>query len=82
MTYLAALHWTTAGQRLVKAVDREEVARLERLLNCTQEEAVNHYIEESCCPEDLPHLAGGRGTPAERRAALRVLWRHHQGEAV
>jgi hypothetical protein len=68
-------------QELVRADDPAEIQRLEALTGTTQADAVNGFIEESCCSEDLPQWTGGKGTPAERLDALRTLWREYEGEA-
>jgi hypothetical protein len=71
---LTVVEWTTEAQNLVKADDPAEIRRLETMLECTQEEAVNHFIEETCWRLDMPEFCDGRGTPEERLAALRALW--------
>jgi hypothetical protein len=45
------------------------------LLEGTQTEAVDEFIEQSCWSEDVPRFVGGKGTPAERREALRAAYR-------
>jgi hypothetical protein len=70
--------WAVEAQRLVKADDPAEIARMQAVLKCTQDEAVNHFLERSCCSEDLPDFVGGKGTPQERRSALRALWRAYE----
>jgi hypothetical protein len=71
---LTVVEWTTEAQNLVKADDPAEIGRLETILECTQEEAVRHFVEESCWGHDMPEFRGGRGTPQGRIAALRALW--------
>lgn len=68
------VEWTTEAQNLVKADDPAEILGLETILECTQEEAVNHFIEETCWRLDMPEFRGGRGTPRDRRSALLALW--------
>jgi hypothetical protein len=41
---------------------------------------VNDFIEESCCGLDMPEFIGGKGTPQQRRSALRALWRAYAAE--
>lgn len=59
---------------LIMSDDPAVIARLEAKLDGTQSEAVDQYIENSCWSEDLPHLIGCRGTPVERREALRAAY--------
>jgi hypothetical protein len=80
MVDLTVKEWVTAAQKLVNCDNPEEIRRLERLLECTHEEAVSSFIEESCCGEDLPEYIGGKGTAAERRDALRALWRQYEAQ--
>jgi hypothetical protein len=61
--------------------DPAEIAALEARTGRTQAAVVDHFIEESDWQEDLPHLTGGGGAPAERRAALRVAWEKQEGQA-
>ncbi len=72
--------WEIAAQQLVRCDDPQEMRRLESLLKMTREEAVDHYIEDSLCTRDLPRHYGGKGTAAERRAALRALWQSYELE--
>jgi hypothetical protein len=60
---------------LIFADDPAEIARLEALLEGTQTEAVDEFIEQSYWSEDVPQFVGGKGTPAERREALRAAYR-------
>ena len=57
---------------LVLADDAAEITRLEEMAQATQAEAVDHFIERSCWSLDVPAFVGGKGTAAERRAALRA----------
>ena len=77
--HLTAVQWATGAKRLVEMDDEEDIRQLEALLGCTQEEAVNHFIEGSCCGEDLPEFCDGKGTPQARLMALRALWRSYEG---
>jgi hypothetical protein len=61
--------------RLILADDPAEIARLEALIEGTQAEAVDDFIEESCWSDHLPHLVGGPGTPKQRLDALRAAYR-------
>ena len=79
---LDIIQWATGAQLLVKADDAEEIRELEAFLGCTREEAVNHFVEDSCCSDDLPEYGGGRGTSKERLAALRKLWRTYERARV
>ena len=54
-------------------------ARLEMLCECTQDEAVSHFIEGTCWSEDFSEFWGGKGTPKKRRTALRAAWRAMEG---
>jgi hypothetical protein len=67
-------------QELVKCDDPAEVARIETLIGMKQADAVNHFVEDSCCSDDLPAFQGGQGTASERLSALRDLWRSYEGE--
>jgi hypothetical protein len=68
------VEWTTLAQALVLSNDAKETLRLEKLLGCTQAESVNHFVQDSCCSDDMPEDCGGGGRPHDRRAALRALW--------
>jgi len=59
---------------LIMSDDPAVIARLEEKLDGSQSEAVDEYIENSCWSQDLPHLVGNRGTPVERREALRAAY--------
>lgn len=72
---VAAFQWIEEMRKLVCADDPAKISRLEALLGCTQEEAVDHFVEVSCWGYDLPGFRGSRGTPQERRAAVRAAWR-------
>lgn len=61
--------------------DPAEIAALEVRTGRTQAAVIDHFIEESDWQENLPHLTGGRGAPAERRAALRAAWEKQEGLA-
>jgi hypothetical protein len=74
MNALTVQEWTHAAIELVKASHRHEIRRLERLLMCTQAEAVTHFVEHSRWAADLPGFSHGRGTDEERRKALLALW--------
>jgi hypothetical protein len=65
---------------LAIADDPAEIARLEAATGYRQADAVDHFIEESDWQEGLPHLMGGKGTPAERQAALRAAWEKQEGQ--
>ena len=67
--------WSAILWQLIFADDPAEIARLEALLEGTQTEAVDEFIEQSCWSEDVPQLVGGKGMPAERREALRAAYR-------
>ena len=67
--------WSAILWQLIFADDPAEIARLEALLGGTQTEAVDEFIEQSCWGEDVPRFVGGKGTPAERREALRAAYR-------
>lgn len=63
-----------ARRRLILADDPAEITRLETSIGETQPEVIDDFIENSCWSADLPDFVGGRGTPAERRAALRAVY--------
>lgn len=77
---LTAIEWSAAAQELVRSYNAEEISELETLLGCTRDEAVSHFVEESCCSDDLPDFVGGKGTPEDRRYALLALWKDYAGE--
>ena len=52
----------------------DRISRLETSLGETQSEVIHDFIENSCWSADLPDFTGGRGTPANRRAALRAAY--------
>ena len=57
--------------RLVMTDDPSQIAGFEKKLRITQVQAVDHLIETTLFgKDDLPHLVGNKGTPAERIAAL------------
>jgi hypothetical protein len=70
-----AFQWIETMRKLVDANNLAEIQRLETLLGCTQDEAVNHFVEISSWGFEVPEFHGGRGTPQERRAAMRAAWR-------
>jgi hypothetical protein len=73
------IEWRPATMwRLILSDDPTEIARLETELEGTQAEAVDHFIERSCWSLDLPEFVGGKGSPAERRAALRAAHKADQ----
>jgi hypothetical protein len=59
---------------LILSDDPTVIGSLEALLEGTQQQAVDHYIERSCWGEDLPRFVGHKGTAAERRTALRAAY--------
>jgi len=67
--------WAAMLWQLIFADDPAEITRLEALLEGTQTEAVDEFIEQSCWSEDVPRFVGGKGTAAERREALRAAYR-------
>jgi hypothetical protein len=84
-TSLTVVEWVTAANKLVMCDDPTEIRRLETLCDCTQDEAVSHFIEGTCWTEDFPEFWGGKGTPHERISALRAAWRavvDEQGEST
>jgi hypothetical protein len=62
-----------ARRELIFAEQLADIARLEELIGETQTEVVDDFIENSCWRQDLPDFTGGKGTPAERRSALRAV---------
>jgi hypothetical protein len=57
--------------RLIFTDKPADIAPLEAELENTQSAAVDFMIEETCWSDDVPQFVGGKGTPAERRTALR-----------
>jgi hypothetical protein len=76
---LTVVEWAATANQLVMCDDPKEIRRLEMLCECTQDEAVSHFIEGTCWSEDFPEFWGGKGTPKERRTALRAAWRAVEG---
>lgn len=66
LPHRAHLEW-----QLVLADDPQLIAAMERVLELSQEQAVDKFLEDSCWSDDLPHLTGRKGTCAERRSVLR-----------
>lgn len=60
--------------QLILANDPAEIARFEQIANVTRAEAVDRMIECSCWSVDVSAFVGGKGTPAERLAALRAAY--------
>lgn len=63
----------TPGEKawhLIRAGHPKTIRGLEKLLGKTQAEVVDRMIERSCWSENVPEFVGGKGTPAQRRAAL------------
>jgi hypothetical protein len=63
-----------ARRELILADRPADIARLENLIGETQAEVVDDFVENSCWRQDLPEYVGGKGTPAERRNALRAVF--------
>ena len=63
-----------ARRELILADRPADIARLENLIGETQAEVVDDFVENSCWRQDLPDFVGGKGTPAERRNALRAVF--------
>ena len=63
---------------LVFADDPDVIGRLEIELETSRLAAVDGLIERSCWSEDLPQLVGGKGSTAERLAALRAAHRQQK----
>ena len=61
--------------------DPDEIAALEARTGQTQAAVVDHFIEDSDWCEDVPHLTSGRGTAAERKAALCAAWKKQERQA-
>jgi hypothetical protein len=77
----SVVEWAAAAQGLVLSDDAKEIRRLEKRLGCSREEAVDYFVEDSCCSDDLPEYVGNKGTRQERLTALRALWRtYRKGE--
>jgi hypothetical protein len=60
--------------RLIFSDNPGDRASLGTELEGTQAEAVDYMIEETCWSVDVPDLVGGKGTPEERRKALRKAY--------
>lgn len=60
--------------RLILSDDPAEIAEIEAAYGMTQAEVVDRFIENSCWSVDVPEFVGGKGTPRERRAALRAAY--------
>jgi hypothetical protein len=76
---LTVVEWVATANQLVMCDEPKEISRLETLCDCTQDEGVSHFIEGTRWIEDFPALWGGKGTPKERRTALRAAWRAVEG---
>jgi hypothetical protein len=66
--------WVPLLWQLIFADDPADIGRLEKLAEVSQSAAVDLFIEQSCYDRDLPAFVGGKGLPAERRAALRAVY--------
>jgi hypothetical protein len=73
--------WVANLWQLIFADDPGEIARLEAVAGATQSEAVDTFIDHSCWGRDVPALVGGKGTAAERRAALCAAYLAFQARA-
>lgn len=62
------------GWQLILADDPAEIARFEQIAGVTQTEVVDRMIERSCWSVDVSAFVGGRGTSAQRLAALRAAY--------
>lgn len=67
--------WVPLLWQLIFADDPAEIARLETLAEVSQSAAVDLFIEQSCYDRDLPAFVGGKGSPPERRVALRAAYK-------
>ncbi len=67
-------HYADRMWELILSDDTETIAQLEILLEGTQDEAVDEYIERSCWSNDLPRFVGNKGSRRERRDALRAAY--------
>src|ERR1700733_12291611 len=65
----AAAHWA-----LIFWDDPAEIKALEGLVKMTQAEAVDDFIETSCWKDDLPDVAGKKGSTDERLHRLRFVY--------
>lgn len=63
-----------AQWQLIFADDPAERQALEEILKMTQAAAVDDFIETSCWKDDLPDLAGNKGTADERLHRLRFAY--------
>jgi hypothetical protein len=59
---------------LIFSDDPAERQALEEILKMTQAAAVDDFIETSCWKDDLPDLAGNKGTADERLHRLRFVY--------
>src|SRR5579863_7293778 len=59
---------------LIFSDDPAEIKKLEGILKMTQSGAVDDFIETSCWKDDLPELAGNKGTADERLHRLRFAY--------
>jgi hypothetical protein len=66
--YFAARQW------LLLTDDPAEIAALEAFTGETQSEVVDDFVENTCWSNNLPQYVGGRGTPTERKQALRAAF--------
>jgi hypothetical protein len=67
-------HYADRMWELILSDDAQNIARLEILLEGTQDDAVDQYIERSCWSDDLPRFVGNKGTARARRDALRAAY--------
>jgi hypothetical protein len=67
--------WAGYAILLVEADEPARIRMLEKLAGCTQEEAVTHFIEQSCWADDMAEFSRGKGTAEQRRFSLRTAWR-------
>lgn len=63
-----------AQWQLIFSDDPAEIKKLEAILEMTQADAVNDFIETSCWKDDLPDMAGNKGTADERLHRLRFAY--------
>jgi hypothetical protein len=71
---LTMTRYFEARRELIFADRPADITRLEKLIEETQADVVNDLIENSRWSQDLPDFVGGRGTPTERRHALRAAF--------
>ena len=71
---LHVTEWVRLARLLVLSDHPDETSALEKVCECSQAEAVTHFMEESCWAEDFPQYQGNTGTPEERINALRKAW--------